>query len=195
MRRALVFLLFGGGAFFLFEGGSSFLSQFQTEIPQAALSDASLRISFPRLGEELRVSPTATDKDLLHGPGHLSGTAEPGEHGNMVIAGHRDTHFRLLKDIRKGDEIIIDRGWHEYRYRVIATIVVRPTQTRALAPSSAPLLTLVTCYPFYYVGPAPKRFIVRAALIATITHAVGSCAPGAQRHSTSVFRSRCGFIL
>lgn len=178
MRRVLTFILFGGGAFFLFEGSSSFLAQFR---PSTALTgetlDNRLRISFPRIGSQLSVSPSAGKNALLHGPGLLAGAGQPGEPGNLIIAGHRDTHFRLLKDIRTGDEIRIEKGWKEYRYRVIETKVVAPAERSVLASSPEPLLTLVTCYPFNYVGPAPKRFIVRAVLTASVTHSAASSGP------------------
>jgi sortase A len=81
-----------------------------------------------------------------------------------VIAGHRDTHFRVLKDIRKGDEINLDTGHGEYIYRVQSTAIVSPKDTRSLRPTTSAVLTLVTCYPFYYVGASPERFVVVAGL-------------------------------
>lgn len=133
-----------------------------------------MQLSFPRIGAELAVSVSADKNALLHGSGLVTGAARPGERGNVVIAGHRDTHFRLLKDIRRGDEVRIEKGWKEYRYRVTETKVVAPAEKSVLAASPEPILTLVTCYPFYYVGPAPKRFIVRAVLTATVSHAAAS---------------------
>ncbi len=88
----------------------------------------------------------------------------PGEDGNCLIAGHRDTHFRVLKDIRKGDEILLQTRTGEYRYRVETTQIVSPKNTASLRPTSDAQLHLITCYPFYYVGSAPKRFIVEAQL-------------------------------
>jgi len=95
--------------------------------------------------------------------GHIPGTALPGQQGNVVIAGHRDTFFRPLRNIHKGDEIILKTLDGSYRYRVDFTEVVSPKDIEMLGRSACPILTLVTCYPFYFVGPAPKRFIVRAS--------------------------------
>lgn len=167
MRRAFAYLLIGGGTALLLQGGFFFLSQFQS-LSLAAFSDEAferlVHISFPRIGKELYVAPSAGKDDLLRGPGHLNGTALPGEPGNMVIAGHRDTHFHLLKDVKAGDDILIERGWNRFRYRVTETRIVSPTETGVLASSREAILTLVTCYPFSYAGPAPKRYIVRAVL-------------------------------
>jgi len=92
------------------------------------------------------------------------GTVLPGEDGNCVIAGHRDTHFRVLRNIRTGDEILLDRNGREFRYRVDDTTIVTPDNTSSLQPTGDAVLNLITCYPFYFVGSAPKRFIVHASL-------------------------------
>jgi len=99
------------------------------------------------------------------GAGHLEGSPVPGFHGNTVIAGHRDTYFRPLKDVSVGDEIWIEMGRRQYIYRIVDTRVVAPEDTSAIQPEHEETLTLITCYPFYYFGPAPKRFIVRAKAI------------------------------
>ena len=99
---------------------------------------------------------------LDRGAGHIPDTARPGEPGNIGIAGHRDSFFRSLKDVKAGDEIeLATRGARE-RYVVERTWIVDPDDVSVLEPTSAPSMTLVTCYPFYYVGSAPRRFIVRA---------------------------------
>jgi len=85
--------------------------------------------------------------------------------GNSVIAGHRDTHFRPLKNISLGDEIRIETGDKTYSYEVIETRIVSPTNTDVLQSGSEQMITLITCYPFYFIGPAPNRFIVRARAI------------------------------
>jgi sortase A len=102
-------------------------------------------------------------RTLRRAVGHLPGTALPGQQGNVVIAGHRDTFFRPLRNIHKGDEITLTTLDGSYRYRVDFTEVVEPQDTEVLDSSAGAILTLVTCYPFYFVGPAPKRFIVRAS--------------------------------
>jgi sortase A len=102
-------------------------------------------------------------RTLRRAVGHIPGTALPGEPGNVVIAGHRDTFFRPLRNIHKGDEITLTTLDGVYRYRVDFTEVVEPQNAEALDASPDAILTLVTCYPFYFVGPSPKRFIVRAS--------------------------------
>ena len=99
---------------------------------------------------------------LRLGTGHIEGTPLPGDAGNSGIAGHRDTFFRGLKDIRKNDEIQFQTATGLFRYAVDWVKVVAPDDLSVLAPSTESSLTLVTCYPFYFVGPAPKRFVVRA---------------------------------
>ena len=99
---------------------------------------------------------------LRRGTGHIEGTPLPGEAGNSGIAGHRDTFFRGLKDIRKNDEIQFQTSTELFHFAVDWAKVVAPDDRSVLAPSTGSSLTLVTCYPFYFVGPAPSRFVVRA---------------------------------
>jgi sortase A len=94
--------------------------------------------------------------------GHIPGTALPGEDGNIGLAAHRDTFFRRLQDIRNDDEIRLTTSDGVYAYRVERTSVVKPKDIWVLNPTRHPALTLVTCYPFTYIGNAPERFIVRA---------------------------------
>jgi sortase A len=123
---------------------------------------AVLRI--PRLRLEVPVLEGTGEWTLDRAVGHIPGTARPGEGGNVGIAGHRDGFFRVLKDITTGDvmELALATGLH--RYRVQGVSIVQPEDVAVLAPDRKELLTLVTCYPFYFVGSAPQRFIVRAAL-------------------------------
>jgi sortase A len=104
-------------------------------------------------------------RTLRRAVGHIPGTAFPGQPGNVAIAGHRDTFFRALRNVRLDDEIILATLDGSYRYRVDSIKVVGPEDTKVLDHSSNDILTLVTCYPFYFVGPAPRRFIVRAQKI------------------------------
>jgi sortase A len=101
-------------------------------------------------------------KTLRLAVGHIPATALPGQAGNVCVAGHRDTFFRGLKDLRTGDEIQFSTLSGDFHYVVEWLVVVDPDNAGSLAPSSENLLTMVTCYPFYYVGAAPKRFVVRA---------------------------------
>ena len=120
------------------------------------------RIEIPRLGVSTIIRAGSDARTLRLAVGHISGTAFPGESGNIGLAGHRDTFFRRLRDIRVGDEIRIVTPGETYTFKVEDTSVVRPRDTWVLNDTPTPVLTLVTCYPFTYVGSAPNRFIVRA---------------------------------
>jgi len=132
--------------------------------PAPQPGDAVAKLIIPRLDTELYVVEGDGAGELRRGPGHMAGTPMPGQDGNCIIAGHRDTHFRVLKDIRKGDAIVLQTGAGEYTYRVSATQVVSPSNTASLRPTRDAELHLITCYPFYYLGSAPQRFVVRAKL-------------------------------
>ena len=110
-----------------------------------------------------------TAKTLRRAVGHIAGTALPGQPGNVGVSGHRDTFFRPLRNIRENDIITLTTVNGEYRYRVVFTKVVRPENVAVLNATGNEVLTLVTCYPFYFVGPAPYRFIVRAERVSEET--------------------------
>jgi len=133
--------------------------------PVVGLGEPIGRLSIPRIGLDLAVVEGTRKEDLLKAPGHLAGSALPGAPDNCIIAGHRDLHFRRLGDLRPGDRVILETGRKEVEYRVVRTRVVRADDTSVLAPAREPLLTLITCYPFHYVGPAPRRFVVLASLV------------------------------
>ena len=120
------------------------------------------RIEIPRLGVSAIIRAGSDARTLRLAVGHIAGTAFPGESGNIGLAGHRDTFFRRLRDIRVDDEIRIVTPEQTYVFRVERTSVVTPRDTWVLNDTATPALTLVTCYPFTYVGSAPDRFIVRA---------------------------------
>jgi len=120
------------------------------------------RLDVPRLGLSVAVLQGTGPRMLRLGTGHIEGTPLPGEAGNSGIAGHRDTFFRGLKDIHRNDEIQFQTPTGLFRYEVDWVKVVAPDDLSVLAPSTESALTLVTCYPFYFVGSAPKRFVVRA---------------------------------
>jgi sortase A len=132
--------------------------------PKAAVKagDVLGRMDIPRLGVSVAVLQGTNSRMLRRGVGHIAGTPLPGEAGNSGIAGHRDTFFRELKDVRKDDEIDFQTATGLFRYQVDWVKVVAPDDLSVLTPSSEAALTLVTCYPFYFVGPAPNRFVVRA---------------------------------
>jgi sortase A len=123
------------------------------------------RIEISTIGLKAMILEGTDARTLRRAVGHIPGTPLPGQQGNVVITGHRDTFFRPLCNIRKDDEITLTTLNGSYRYRVDSTEVVEPEDTEVLADSGDAVLTLVTCYPFYFVGPAPKRFIVHAHMI------------------------------
>jgi sortase A len=123
---------------------------------------ALLRI--PKIGLEVAVRDGTDDVTLDRGLGWIAGTTRPGERGNVGIAGHRDGFFRGLKDIAQGDSIEVVTLSGSQTYRVEQIWIVNPQDVQVLDPTPGPALTLVSCYPFYFVGSAPKRYIVRAEL-------------------------------
>lgn len=120
------------------------------------------RLRIPRLNLSAMVREGADSSTLRRAVGHIPGTALPGHAGNIALAGHRDTFFRALRNIHKSDTIDFETENGTYEYVVESTKIVSPKDVGVLAASGGKTLTLVTCYPFYYVGSAPKRFIVRA---------------------------------
>lgn len=122
------------------------------------------RIEIPRLDVSAIVRAGVDARTLRLAVGHIPGTAVPGDPGNAGLAGHRDTFFRRLEDVRPGDTIRVVTPGATHVYLVERTDVVQPEDVWVLDPTATPVLTLVTCYPFTYVGLAPERFIVRARL-------------------------------
>ena len=120
------------------------------------------RLAIPRLNLSAVVLEGDDDAALRFGAGHIPGTSFPAQPGNMGIAAHRDTVFRRLHNIAIRDVIQITTPEGSYHYRVTSTEIVRPQDTGVLDSSTGEELTLVTCYPFSYIGPAPLRFIVHA---------------------------------
>lgn len=130
------------------------------------LQSAVAKLVIPRLGLSTIVLEGDSKHELELGLGHIPQTLLPGEGGNIAIAGHRDTFFRPLRAIRKNDLVDLVTPEHTFSYRVTSTEVVDPKDIRALDPTGYETLTLIICYPFYFVGAAPSRFIVRAERIA-----------------------------
>jgi sortase A len=125
------------------------------------------RIEIPRLGVSAVIRAGSDARTLRLAVGYIPGTALPGDNGNVGLAGHRDTFFRKLRDINPDDEIRITTKEGVFRYFVQRTNIVQPSDVWVLNATNSPVLTLVTCYPFTYIGSAPQRFIVRAALRAS----------------------------
>lgn len=123
------------------------------------------RLTAERIGLDVMIAEGVDRSTLRRAAGRIPGTARLDSEGNVGIAAHRDTFFRPLKDIQQGDVLDVETQRGAYRYRVKWLAVVDPNDVQLLKPSSDAELTLVTCYPFYYVGPAPRRFIVRALRI------------------------------
>lgn len=121
-------------------------------------------LSIPKIHLQAAVLEGTDRKTLLLAPGHLKKTALPGDPGNSVIAGHRDTFFRHVYELNPGDEIVVQRAGRQYHYVVTAKSIVGPHDTWVAGPTGDSRLTLVTCYPTYYIGPAPQRAIVVASL-------------------------------
>ncbi len=119
-------------------------------------------LDIPRLAVSMPIVSGDDDATLTLAAGHLPDTPRPWEPGNSAIAGHRDGLFRPLKDIRVGDDVLLRTTRGDLRYRVRDTKVVRPDDLSVLSRTKRQRLTLITCYPFYYVGAAPKRFVVHA---------------------------------
>jgi len=130
---------------------------------------AILRIA--RIHVEAPVLEGTDDVTLNRGVGHIEGTARPGEKGNVGIAGHRDGFFRGLKNIKLGDLVELEKPDHTEIYVIDRLSIVDPHDVGVLRSNSQPALTLVTCYPFYYIGNAPLRFIVHATLVSSETAA------------------------
>ena len=127
------------------------------------------RLEIPRIHLSAIVLEGGDERTLDRGVGRITHSADPGDPGNLVLGGHRDTYFRPLRYIRNGDRITVTTPQGSFQYAVEWTRVVQPEDTDLLRPTSDPALTLVTCYPFRYIGPAPQRFIVRARQLPALT--------------------------
>jgi sortase A len=135
------------------------------------------RLEIPRIGLSAVVAEGDDENTLKVAVGHLPDTPPPWQEGNAALAGHRDTFFRPLGHIRAGDDIRLVTPRGDFRYRVVRHTVVDPEDISVLDASSGAALTLITCYPFDFVGPAPRRFIVHATRI-----------PDARASQTSAYR-------
>ena len=140
----------------------------QQETPEL-VTDPGLvgRVEIPRLEISAIVREGVDTATLGNAVGHVPGTPRPGSAGNVAIAAHRDTYFRNVRYIRNGDQIRMVTPKGTYDYVVESLKIVSPTEVKVLDPTPEPAITLVTCYPFNYIGAAPKRFIVRARQVVT----------------------------
>src|ERR1700740_626901 len=152
-------------------GGVGTLSQTNARLSGGVTTSARgqpiAQLEIPRIGLHTLVLEGDDTQTLRLGAGHIPGTSLPGEAGNVAIAGHRDTFFLRLRNIAMGDTITVRTRAKSYNYRVETLKVVTPNEVGVLGPTPDNILTLVTCYPFHFVGAAPKRFIVRARQVQT----------------------------
>lgn len=176
-RRPWAFLLLGVGTSLALYVGHAYWSMYSAQrdlarqweqqnssVAQSSPQNSVTRILVPKIGLDVLVVEGTTREALLRGPGHLENTPLPGEPGNAVIAAHRDTFFRKLNQLRPGDDILVRRAGQEYRYIVSRESVVKPSDVSVIAPTQASRLTLLTCYPISFIGPAPQRLAVAAEL-------------------------------
>lgn len=131
------------------------------------VSDGLTRLLIPRIHLDAVVVEGTSRHQLLVGPGHIVDTAAPGDAGNDVITGHRDTFFRHIFELNRGDVVELRRNGATYQYEVTGKRVVDPSDVSVIQPTKDPQLTLITCYPTYYIGPAPERLVVTSHLLNT----------------------------
>jgi len=136
------------------------------------------RLEAPTIGLAATVLEGSDEAMLARAAGRIEDTAMPGDAGNVGIAGHRDTTFRPVRELTAGDPLRLTTTDRILEYRVTSTTIVNPEDVWVLDPTDVPTLTLVTCYPFTYIGHAPQRFIVKAELISEVARGPGTGRPG-----------------
>jgi len=146
-------------------------------VPAPARGTWIARLEVPSVTLATTVLEGTDDGTLSRGSGHIEDTPFPGQTGNVGIAGHRDTVFRPLRHIHLGDEMKLTTADRVYHYKISKTLIVTPDDVYVLDPTAQPTLTLVTCYPFDFIGHAPRRFIVQAALVSDEARVAGSDIP------------------
>jgi sortase A len=137
----------------------------QSNTKRAALKDGIIRLQIPKIDLDAYVLEGSGRKQLKLGVGRITTSALPGENGNAVVTAHRDTFFRHIVELKKGDEIIVRRNGERLVFQMTGNKIVKPSEVSVLAPTPDPTLTLITCYPTYYIGPAPERLIVTSRLV------------------------------
>jgi LPXTG-site transpeptidase (sortase) family protein len=180
--RLIPVLLMTVGAVLLLYVGSQYASMYmeqrrlvhdweQQQLPGAQHASSSTipndgltRLSIPKINLNAVIVEGTSHRALLLGPGHVKDTAVPGQSGNSVITGHRDTFFRHIYELNKGDIVSVQRDGKTYKYQVTGKKVVDPSDVSVLRPSQEHRLTLITCYPTYFIGPAPERLVVFSKL-------------------------------
>jgi sortase A len=144
------------------ESGASVPTAPRPRVYDAAPGDLLGRIEIPRLHVSATIIEGDDTDDLRHAVGHIPGTALPWEFGNIGLAGHRDSFFRSIGSLRDGDQIVLTTIRGTFQFRAAEFAIVNPDDVGVLSSVQQPALTLVTCYPFHYIGSAPKRFVIRA---------------------------------
>jgi LPXTG-site transpeptidase (sortase) family protein len=167
----LLLLLYASGQYWQMYAGQKRLAlewqQQNAHSPSIADDDgdALVRLTIAKIRLDAIIVEGTSRKALKLGPGHMEGSPLPGRSGNSVIVAHRDTFFRHLDELKEGDAIDVQRRGEVYRFEVSGRRIVEPTDISSLRQAPTPQLTLITCYPTHYVGPAPKRLVVIARLI------------------------------
>ncbi len=131
----------------------------------AGLVTTLTRLTIPSIKLDAVVVEGVNRRELLMGPGHMPDTPEPGQPGNSVISAHRDTFFRHIPELKPGDSILVQRAGRQFRYQVTGKKVIPPDDLSVIKPTPGAQLTLLTCYPTYYIGPAPQRLVVFSRLV------------------------------
>jgi sortase A len=152
-------------------------------VPAPAPGTWVARLDVPAVKLATTVLEGTDDGTLRRGSGHIEDTPFPGQTGNVGIAGHRDTVFRPLRHVHVGDDLNLTTADRVYRYRISKTLIVGPDDVYVLDPTDHPTLTLVTCYPFEFIGHAPRRFVVQAALVSDEARMAGVGGPDGSSES------------
>jgi sortase A len=151
-----------------------------TEVVPAVVTGSWVaRLDAPSVQLSATVLEGSDDVTLARGAGHIEDTAFPGQPGNVGIAGHRDTTFRAVRNLHVGDPLRLTTSDRIYRYSITKTFVVEPEDVYVLDPGDGSMLTLVTCYPFSYIGHAPHRYIIQAVLVDQLARTQPDLAGGA----------------
>ncbi|OLB88457.1 MAG: hypothetical protein DMG86_16520 [Acidobacteria bacterium] len=165
---ALLSLYVGGTYFWMYQQQRELMREFQTQNaglnPSAPRVGGLTRLSIPKINLDVVIMEGTSHKSLTLGPGHLRDSAFPGDPGNSVLAAHRDTFFRHISELKAGDDIFVERNGQHYHYVVTGKRIVQPADLSVLDTTSEARLTLITCYPVYFIGPAPERLVVFAKL-------------------------------
>lgn len=136
-----------------------------SKVTRPYIGDKVAQLVIPSIGIDKPIFEGDDDNTLKKGIGHYQGSLLPGEGGNFVISGHRDTDFLPLQDIKKGDDIIVETSYGKYYYKVNSIDIVKPSDVYVAAPTNYEKITMVTCYPFNYIGSAPQRYIVSGEFV------------------------------